>query len=122
MIYRRLDINGDYTFGQGGYNFVKDSEAVSQAIQTRILLLYEEWWENLEEGTPLFQNILNQRNTQAGKNAVDIIIKDRILTTQGVIQITDFESSFDTNKTYTANLSVDTVYGEVNNLSIQLGV
>ncbi len=39
MIYRRIDANGDYTFGQGKFNFVSGTEAVAQAIKTNLLLL-----------------------------------------------------------------------------------
>ena len=51
MQYRILDENGDYTLGQNSMK--KDKEAVAQAIQTRLGLLYGQWWENTEDGLPL---------------------------------------------------------------------
>lgn len=45
MIYRRLSKDWDYTFGNGTSNYIKGAEAVAQAIKSRLLLLYGEWWE-----------------------------------------------------------------------------
>lgn len=122
MIYRRLDKNGDYTFGQGKYNFKKEAEAVSQAIRTKVLLLYGEWWENLEEGTPLFEGIFSQKNTPEGKSAVDMILRERVLDTEGVLRVSSFESTLGQNKTYSVVMSVETVFGKVDEIEIQLGV
>lgn len=123
MIYRRLDENGDYTFGQGKYNFVSDTDAVVQNIKTRILLYYKEWWENLEDGTPLFETILTQRMSDAGKQTVDLIIKDRILTTDNVLQLTEFDSYFNRlSNTYNFTATVETSFGTLANLTLELGV
>ena len=39
MKYRRMDENGDYIFGLNEQGFLKDNEAVAQAILTKIKLL-----------------------------------------------------------------------------------
>ena len=44
MKYRKLDNNGDYSFGSGFSDFVYDKNAIAQAIKTKILLFYGEWW------------------------------------------------------------------------------
>lgn len=123
MIYRRIDADGDYTFGQGKYNFVKDKEAVAQAIRTNLLLLYGEWFEDLEFGTPLFQKVLNQRNNDEGRRAVEVVVRERVLTTKGVIQINEFSTEYDVaSRSYKVTMNVDTEYGEIENLSIEMGV
>ena len=38
MRYRKLDANGDYTFGSGSSCFISDHDAVVQAIVTRLKL------------------------------------------------------------------------------------
>lgn len=123
MIYRRIDANGDYTFGQGKFNFVSGTEAVAQAIKTNLLLLYNEWFEDLEVGTPLFQKILNQRANENGKRAVDVVIRERILSTKGVIQLDSFSAEYDNkNKIYKIAVSAVTEYGNIESLEIEMGV
>ena len=58
MIYRRLDADYDYTFGQGKQDFVSGVDAVAQAIYTRLFLLFGEWWEDQKDGLPLWQSII----------------------------------------------------------------
>lgn len=108
MIYRKLSSSGDYLFGNAN-EFLSGVEAVAQAIITRIKLLQEEWWEDLSEGTPLWQNILGQ---PANVERVDDIIKERISGTQGVSNIESYESSFNSNtREYSFYAVVNTIYG-----------
>lgn len=37
MIVRALDINGDWTFGQGKGNYLTNQAAIAQNVQTRLL-------------------------------------------------------------------------------------
>lgn len=62
MRYRKLTSTGDYSFGNNNRDFIEGNEALAQAIKTRILLFYNEWWEDLESGIPMFQNIIGQIN------------------------------------------------------------
>jgi hypothetical protein len=112
MIYRRLDSNGDYILGSGHQTFVSGVDAVRQAIYTRLKLLLEEWWEDRDDGLPLFQSILGARvNSQ---QAIDTIIRDRIRGTTDVTDVFDFTSTFDVQtRTYRFQCQVDTAYGEI---------
>lgn len=110
--YRRLDENGDFTFGQGQQNLLSDVDAVAQAILTRLKLLYSEWWENQTDGLPLWEKILGT----TGKNirAVDSIIRERIAGTLNVTSIESFTSDFDSEaRLYTFVCVVNTAYGQV---------
>ena len=110
MIYRSLK-NNDYFLGGGEGEFLSGVEAVAQAIITRIKLLLNEWWENLNEGTPLWESILG--NSGRDIELVDRIILSRILGTEGVLQVKEYESSFNTeNRAYSFKATVDTIYGE----------
>ena len=108
--YRSLDADGDYTFGINRYE--KNREAVAQAIQTRMYLLLGEWWENTGDGLPLFQEILSAFMGDERKQAVDLIISERILGTKGVKRIVEYSSEFD-NRHYAAQCSIDTVHGNL---------
>ena len=112
MKYRALGENGDSTFG--GRKFLTGKEAVAQAIITRLRLLYGEWWENTADGLPLFQQILGAYGGDAVRDAVDLIISDRIQGTRHVAALVKYESNFDPNtRHYSAHCIVNTDFGEV---------
>ena len=111
MKYRKLDANGDYTFGKQSANFLADSpETVSQAISTRLHLDKGEWFVNTEEGTPYSTEILGTGTI--GK--YDFAIQDRIINTPGVTKLVDYYSYLNT-ETRQANIfcTVDTIYGAI---------
>ena len=90
MQYRTLDEQGDYTLGQNSMK--QNKEAVAQAIKTRLGLLYGQWWENTEDGLPLFEKILGAYGDN--KEMIDILISERIAQTKDVKEIKSYQSSF----------------------------
>ena len=57
--------------------------------------------------------------TDERKDAIDLIIKDRIMNTKDVETITSFESEFDMRtRTYTMICNISTSYGEIEDLKI----
>lgn len=118
MLYRRQDKNGDYILGQGTSQFLTGVDAVAQAILTWIKLLYGEWWENVNEGTPLWQSILGQPGSEDNLNSIDNIIKDRILSVRQdgislVSSIDSYERTYNTNtRSYSFTAIVTTIYSE----------
>ena len=110
MKYRKL-VNGDYSFGNGSNDFYSGTIAVSQAIKTNLLLLYGEWWESIDQGLPLFQNILGQPGTPENEQAIDLLVQGVISNTPGVISIKNFSSTY-ANRTYSLTCTVETQYGD----------
>ena len=78
MIYRKLTNSGDSSFGNNSNDFLKGNEALAQAIKTRILLFYREWWEDLNNGIPMFQNIIGQVNSANIQLALESVLTKRI--------------------------------------------
>ena len=110
MKYRTLDKNGDHSFGRRA--FLTGREAVAQAILTRLRLLLGEWWENIEDGLPLFEKILGAYG--ADIDTVDLIFAGRIRETKNVKRLISYKSEFSTQtRVYSAHAQVDTVFGEV---------
>lgn len=105
-----LDINGDYSFGRGQQNLTYASYAVGQAIQTRLNLLKGEWWEDQQDGLPLFQQILGTSSSVNNLLVVDSLIKERISGTTDVTGIQEYSSSY-SNRTYSFTATVNTKYG-----------
>ena len=111
--YRKLDEYGDYTFVHSMADFYNDAAAVAQAVKTHLLLLYGEWWEDTEDGTPLFQEILRRSMSDKSVQAVDLIVKDRILDVDGVDAITKYKSTVNKRtRVYEAEVELATIYGE----------
>jgi hypothetical protein len=110
--YRKLDSNGDYTFGFGNSNFYTDADAVTQAINTKLSMFQGEWWENINDGLPLFQQILGTSGAAPNISAIDLVVQARIMEAPNVNSIVSYSSSF-SNRTYTASAVVETTYGNV---------
>lgn len=113
MRYRRQTALNDYSFGNSQHDFLTDLDAVVQAIRTRLLLLKNEWWEDLDDGLPLFQSILQKPGTPENVDAAALLIQDRILETPGVTQIKDYSGAY-SNRQYSVSCTVDTIYGIAN--------
>jgi hypothetical protein len=108
MKVRRIDSDGDMMFGHGAADYLQDTpEAVAQNVKTRLGLWRGQWFLDTTEGTLWMQEIL-------GKNeAVETIIRSRILGTPGVLEITSFESVFDPDaRALSVTATINTKYGE----------
>lgn len=109
MRYRREDDDGDYTFGQGDDTWLVNSpEAVAQAIKTRFLLWYGQWFLDTTAGTPWIQSVLGKQKP----DTYNLAIRKRILETQGVSGITEFNTEVDgRTRRVTFTATVETIYG-----------
>lgn len=97
MKVRRLDANYDMTFGQGRANLADGPESVAQRVHQRLLLLKGEWFLDTDDGVPYLQEIMVK---PANMPRVEYTIKRRILGTEGVSEIREFNMSLnrDTRK------------------------
>ena len=109
MRYRQLSATGDYVFGGQQADFYKDvPEAVGQAVLTRLRLLRGEWFLDNTEGMPWNTEVLGKYTN----GTYDAAIRQRILGTQGVLQITEYSSSVDTvNRALSVTATIGTIYG-----------
>ena len=109
MRYRREDDNGDYTCGQGDDTWLTNSpEAVAQAIKTRFLLWYGQWFLDTTEGTPWIQSVLGKQRPEV----YNLAIRQRIMETSGVSAINDFNTTVNTTtRRVTFTATVETLYG-----------
>lgn len=109
MRYRTLTATGDYTFGQGGTNFLVNSPAaVGQAVLTRLKLFQMEWFLDQTAGVPYGAQILGA-NTDSTR---DLAYQTVILETQGVTAITEYASYLNPKtRQFTVAATIDTIYG-----------
>lgn len=109
MRYRRLDANGDYTFGHQQADFyINQPEAVGQAVQTRLALFTGEWFLDTTDGTPWRTDVLGKYT----QNHYDIVIKERIIDTPGVKSLDSYASTFDRDaRALRVQATITTIYG-----------
>lgn len=111
MKYRKIDANSDYTLGQGSNNFYYDIDAVVQLIKTRLSLRKNTFWRDINDGLPLFQQILGQGAGTESIKAIDSIYSSRIAGTQGVTSLLNYSSSFNSRtRAYGYQATVQTQY------------
>jgi hypothetical protein len=120
MRYRKLDENGDMQFGRGSSDFWFDQvEGVGQAVKTRLLLFSGEWFLDRTEGMPWggfpFNDFAVTQGRVLGSETAqirDIAIKQRVLSTPGVLLITEYSSSLIARE-FRINMTINTIYGAV---------
>lgn len=110
MRYRKLDADGDMTFGQSELNFfINDVDGVAQSVMTRLRLWVGEWFLDLSEGTQYSQAMLGKDK----KQTIEPSLRLRILETPGVTSIETFEIIFDSeNRKVTILSTINTEYGQ----------
>ncbi|WP_038367829.1 hypothetical protein [Bosea sp. UNC402CLCol] len=110
MLYRKLDAQGDYSFGRGKQDFwIDQPEAVAQSVQTRLGLWQGEWFLDQTEGMTWKTEVLGVRTA----NTRDPAIRRRVLGTTGVKAITSYSSNLNRdNRAFSVDtLTLDTIYG-----------
>lgn len=109
MRYRKLDANDDYVFGGGQVDFHKDTpEGVGQAVKTRLRLLRREWFLDTADGTPWSTEVLGKYTSAT----YDAAIRQRILGTQGVVELVEYSSNLDTERrALSVTATINTIYG-----------
>lgn len=108
MTVRRLDGNGDIV--TSGTQFLTGVDEVAQTISTRCKLFLGEYFRDITEGTPWFQQVFNKSTDEQTRESV---LRNRIAQTPNVVRITSFETDFDiASRTWSVNCSVLTTYGQ----------
>jgi len=114
MRVRRIDANGDWTFGSGRASYADRSESVAQRVKTRILSFQSDWFLDLSHGLPWFQLI----ERPADLARIERAVKSQILRTDGVSKITDFSMSPNvTTRQLSITTTIVDVYGVESTIS-----
>jgi len=110
MRYRRLSDDYDFTFGQGGANYLaNDPATVAQSVLTRLRLFEGEWFLDVTEGTPWLQQIVGK----SPKAIYDLAIRTRVLETPGVTGIENYASIIDgATRALRVSMNVQTIFSQ----------
>ena len=112
MRVRKVDANGDMTFGHGQANFWRDvPDAPAQVCVSRLALYTGEWFLNLSDGTNWNAKVLGKYTGSTR----DVEVQSRILGTQGVKSLVSYSSSVNRDtRAYDVSVRIDTIYGSIN--------
>jgi hypothetical protein len=110
--YLRLDEEYDPVFDPGAV--LVDAQAVEQAIKTRLMLFQGEWWEDLNEGTPMFQKILGSRASVSGQQIMSQALAARVSGTPYVTAVEDVTIGFNSAvRNFSFQTKAQTAFGLV---------
>ena len=111
MRVRKLDANGDMTFGSMSDYWVDVPDAVAQVVSTRLRLWKGQWFLNANDGFDWQKDVLG-KYTDATRDAA---LQLAILQSPGVQNIPSYSSSLDRNtrRWGVAGTSINTIYGSI---------
>jgi len=115
-ISRALNSNNDIFVLNGRFAVVSEGAETVQHLRTRLRFFLGEWFLDITEGVPYFQQILKKPFDIA---KVETLLKSEILNTPNIKNLTRFESSFngDTRK-LTINFDAETTFGLIEGVTI----
>jgi hypothetical protein len=122
MIGRALDSNNDLIVtSKGSLKLVEDGDETIQHVRTRLQFYLEEWFLDLNAGTPYFQQVFTKPTNLAN---IESIFKSRILTTPEVLRLTGFSMNYEAGSVRRLNISfsAETTYGVINNEEVTINV
>ncbi len=107
MTVRRLDENGD--IATRGEQFIGGREEIAQTVLTRLRMFLGEYFRDIQDGTPWFEQILGKFTSLS---AAESALRARIANTPGVVRLTSFSADFDINtRRYSVTAGILTDYG-----------
>lgn len=85
------------------------TDTIDQKIKVKLLFFFNEWFLDTRQGVPYYEKFF-VKNPNIPE--LEVIIKDTILTTEGVIEILSFDSNFDKpNRIYQVFTKIRTTEG-----------
>lgn len=112
MIDMALDPKtGDLLLVENGAQLVRETDQIAQNLAIRLRFIQGEWYLNILAGVPYYQYFFVKEPNQI---QVESFLKDEIVNTRGVEEITSFSSDYNAQKrTFGVQFSAKTVSGEI---------
>lgn len=106
---RALDVNHDqYLDENGNIARLYDSDAVLQTVKTRLLLIRQEWFLNLDAGLPWFSEMLGKYGSIEKCKSY---IGSQILNTDGVVELLRLEMGVNSDRSSIVYFEYTDEYG-----------
>lgn len=113
MIIRALDVNNDWTDGQGKNNYLSGQAAVAQLIATNLRSFLGDCFFSAGSGIDWFNLLGNKDET-----ALNLAISATILNTSNVTGRLQISVTLNAARLITINYSVTTAFGNVNDVFV----
>lgn len=105
------DADGDLVIQNGALVLFTDAQLeVAQRVTQRLRTFFGEWFLDTTVGVPWIQQIF-QKGTNIG--IIEALVKQAIVGTPGVLQLTAFNMSLGSNRTATITFQARSVSGNV---------
>lgn len=92
-----------------GQQFISEREEIAQTVKTRLRLFLGEYFRDIRDGTPWYEQILGKFTSL---DTAEAALRNRIANTPGVIRLTSFSTDFDINtRAYSVSAGILTQYG-----------
>jgi hypothetical protein len=110
---RAIDINGDWSFGNGAENYLVNINALQQMINTKLKFFLNDCFFAMTQGIDWF-------NLLGGKNqiALNLAINATILGTENVVSLNQLTLTLTSSRLITIVYSVNTTYGVIPTTSV----
>lgn len=105
MRIRNLDDNWDWTFGQSQLNYVKEQNSILLDVQMRLKEWFQDCFFALNKGIPWSLRL----GLHGQKDYLDKDIKNVVLGTPGVLNLSNFESLV-RDRHYRASMTIYTQF------------
>lgn len=107
MLFRNLDADGDWTFGAGISNYATKNDAVALNIRTRLLSWVGDCFFDVKAGI----DWINRLGSKEQALLLDLDLRRLIIRTEGVTGLKQFDT-VNQNRVFTANYTVESIYGQ----------
>jgi hypothetical protein len=107
MTVRVISDDGDIV--TNGQQFTTGRHEIAQTVKTRLGLFLGEYFRDITDGTPWFEQILGKG---VNNNTREAVLRNRIARTPGVIRLTYFKTDFDVeSRKYSVTAGISTTEG-----------
>lgn len=111
MIDLALDLEGDLLIENYDLKLIDELDQIIQNVSIRLRFFLGEWFLDNEAGIPYYEDFFIKAPNQI---RIESLIKEEILNTEGINEITSFESDFDSSlRTFSVNFSATADEGEI---------
>lgn len=114
----RLNDDGDLDVVNNNLILTTGQEAIKQDLQTRLKTFLSEWFLDISEGVPYYQEILVK---QPSFTVVSDVLKTIILETPGVLELTNFVFDYLVTRELHLEFTAETIDGPID-FSLLIGV
>lgn len=111
MIDFALDqLTNDLVFKDFDFDLVDDTKQIMQNLAIRLRFILGEWYLDITQGIPYYEVFFRKAPNQI---QIESILKEEIVNTRGIVELTSFESDFDARRRlYTVKFSARSISGE----------